>query len=194
MKEYPIIFSTEMVRAILNGTKTQTRRIVKNTPLEWLESGFTPEFVAMKENALSPYGYDGDTLWVRERFAVGGKEGETRFYIYMTDVEAEHMPKWKPSIHMPRAAARIILDVELVWIERLHDISYDDAKAEGIKYVIDKSTGYCGYDYINGGYNLLTDPVSGFRSLWKSINGEESWNKNPWVWVINFKKQENQIE
>lgn len=90
MKESPIIFSTEMVRAIIEGRKTQTRRIVKGTALEWLND-FTPDFVSMKDNYLSPYGYEGDVLWVRERFAIiGGKKGA---HVYMTDVEAEHMPK-----------------------------------------------------------------------------------------------------
>lgn len=189
MKESPIIFTTDMVQAIIEGRKTQTRRIVKGTALNWLND-FTPDFVSMKDNNLSPYGYEGDVLWVRERFAIGGKEGATRFYVYMTDVEAEHMPKWKPSIHMPRSAARIFLDVEEIRIERLHDITQEDAMEEGVKHVIDKITGYCGYDYLSGGYNLMTSPYNGFRSLWKSIHGEESWKENPWVWVIKFSKQD----
>ena len=89
---------------------------------------------------------------------------------------------------MPREACRIILEVTNVRVERLNDITDDDAKVEGIDYVVDKITGYCGYNYLSGGYNLMTTPYHGYRSLWESINGEGSWDKNPWVWVITFRR------
>lgn len=91
---------------------------------------------------------------------------------------------------MPRSAARIFLDVEEIRIERLHDITQEDALEEGVKHVIDKATRYCGYNYMCDEYNLLTTPYNGFRSLWCKLHGEESWKANPWVWVINFKIHE----
>lgn len=91
---------------------------------------------------------------------------------------------------MPRKASRILLEITHIRIEQLQEISYEDAKAEGVKHVIDKITGYCGYNYEHGGYNLMTTPYHGFKSLWRTINGKESWDVNPWVWVVEFKVQE----
>jgi len=163
MSESPILFSAPMVRATRDGRKSQTRRVVQRTALDWLQSaGFTPEYVAARENGLSPYGYAGDRLWVKETFIAYGR-WETRFnekkgrdewhfidmtreceraYQYAADDPnvplAENrgaLPGWhrQPSIFMPRAASRITLEVTDVRIERLNSISEADAIAEGIE-------------------------------------------------------------
>lgn len=131
-----------------------------------------------------PYGQPGDVLWVRETWI---KQDSSYKYL-AENTDWKGIMKFKPSIHMPKAACRLFLQIKSIRVERLQDITEEDAKAEGVKHVIDKITGYCGYDYLTGGYNLMTTPYHGFRSLWKKINGEESWNSNPWVWVITFKQ------
>lgn len=144
MKERPILFSGPMVRALLDGSKTQTRRIVKGKALEWLECfNFTPEFVALPDNAMCPYGQPGDRLWVREAWSTHISEDripprdcsrDVRFY------EADHgaqrgsnprIGKLRPSIHMPRWHSRITVEITEVRVERLQDISEADAEAEG---------------------------------------------------------------
>ncbi len=159
----PILFSAPMVRAILAGSKTQTRRPVKGTAAEWLyEQTFDPEFVAAEENHLCPYGQPGDQLWVRETWML---DGSTREYVYRADPAAERLlVHWRPSIHMPRAASRLMLVVTGVRIERLHAISEADASAEGV------------------------DSRESYRTLWDEINGAGAWDANPWVWVVEFKR------
>lgn len=171
-----------MVRALLEGRKTQTRRIVKRTALKWLND-FSPEYVAMPDNNLCPYGYAGDRLWVREKWrpVVNCKTGAELFDYYADMPEQFHAQhreyKWKPSIHMPRKAAQIFLEVINVRIERLQDITHEDAIAEGVE-----TLGlYPGYEVSSRGK---------YEGLWNSINGNESWEQNPWVWVIEFKKIE----
>lgn len=176
MKERPILFSAPMVRAILDGRKTQTRRVVKGEALRWLNDGFTPKFVADYQNRLCPYGKPGDHLWVRETFHT--VDGHSAFY----RADYEHNPKgdkehgivWTPSIHMPRWASRISLKIIGVRVERLQDISEKDAWAEGCEGFDDDvsggKSGYCEY-----------------AELWEEINGKGSWDANPWVWVIKFK-------
>jgi len=175
VKERPILFSTDMVRAILAGRKTQTRRIIKPRNNHSIFVGWDDEFVLNDENkewTLSecPYGYPGDRLWVRETWAkqLSGK------YIYRADHQNWELADytatgaWRPSIHMPRAACRILLQITHIRVERLHDISADDARAEG-----------------------CTDPgpiaIGEYQTLWEKINGPESWALNPWVWAITFK-------
>lgn len=174
MKERPILFSAPMVRAILDGSKTQTRRVLKGTSLKWTEN-FSPEFIADKDNFLCPYGFEGDQIWVCEAFAPGGEyyTGKVDGVIYRADFKdggAVHNLKiWKPSIHMPRAASRIDLLIKSVRIERLQDISPEDAMAEGVEDCI------------------CTDgPLCNFIDLWQKING--NWDENPWVWVVEFER------
>ncbi len=189
MKDRPILMSAPMVRAILDGTKTQTRRPVKSLALEWLQPGmFTPEYVAMPENGLCPYGQPGDQLYVRETWARDDEDGAL---FYRADVgtgnEADDWQRniddgasgyrWKPSIHMPRAASRITLEVTAVRVERLQDISEADAIAEGIPR--------------GGPENPDGIEKREYRALWERINGPGSWEANPWVWVIEFKRLEN---
>ena len=208
MKENQIIFSTPMVQAILEGRKTMTRRIVKcYTRSETHPIHQTANWHL--ENKTCPYGQPGDVLWVREKFArTDGKYEPEITYSYFADSfhwsffpdihsygETScqwHDPDlakevaWKPSIHMPKSAARIWLQVKEIRVERLQDISEDNARREGVKFA--KSTmGNCYHDYETGGYNIMTSAYSSFRSLWRKINGRVSWDANPWVWVIEFK-------
>jgi len=180
MKERPILMSAPMVRALLAGTKTQTRRVVKGRALDWLnESGFSPSFVAHPENHLCPYGAPGDRLWVRETWAQNENQlSETSMdtsIVFRADGEARALDNgcekaWRPSIHMPRWASRITLEINDVRVERLQEISEADALAEGITH------------------STLNDPRVEYRWLWESINGHGSWDANPWVWPITFRR------
>ena len=182
-RERPILFSAPMVRAILDGTKTQTRRAVKGWALEWLQPGmFTPEYVAMPENGACPYGKLGDRLWVRESGCIaldksawmfsdrGGKLGPT------APKDSKHWCRtWKscPSIHQPRWASRITLEVTGLRVEHLQEISRGDAMAEG-----------CPFPNMAQG----EDPRQWYATLWDQINGVGSWDANPWVWVVEFRR------
>lgn len=208
MNESPILFSAPMVRAVLDGRKTQTRRVVQRTALDWLKpDGFTPEYVAARENGLSPYGYAGDRLWVKETFVAYGR-WETRFsekkgrdewhFVDMTlETGREYRfggdlrnarrdsirPTWwrRPSIFMPRVASRITLEVTGVRIERLNSISEADAIAEGIE------SGFDGY-HVDGGQHFHAGAARmSYASLWDSLNAERGfgWDMNPWVWVVS---------
>lgn len=175
MKERPIIFNEAMVRAILDGRKTQTRRIVKHQPLE----GVAPDSSWIRPCDV------GDRLWVREKWAQSSF-GQTSLTFYGADREHDppHIAKcarWQPSIHMPRAASRITLEVTGVRVERLQDISEGDAIAEG-----------CSIDGESpSGLYVANNARSAFCRLWQSIYGPDSWNQNPWVWVIDFRVIEN---
>lgn len=192
MKERPILFSGPMVRALLDGTKTQTRRIAKskwsNCHLELVDGVL--EVVNTKEpeartELICPYGQPGDRLWVRESFCPiypqnpnynGGQPIEhdyaaTYVHGYRLGDSLGLKKTWKPSIHMPRAASRITLEITGVRVERLQDISEADALAEGIAQHPD-------------------GPWHAYRSLWTLINGLGSWDANPWVWVVQFNRVE----
>lgn len=190
-KEKPILFSGDMIRAILNGRKTQTRRIVKNaycgatetthnstkSVWYWWNEGLVDSF-------RCPYGEPGHQLWVRETFHTYAKTAEdwilpTTGIYYRADEEQDPtLYKWKPSIHMPRWASRIQLKITDVHIERLQDISEVDAREEGVTVPVGDPTMY---DTIYTDY---------FRVLWDSINEKRGhgWITNPWVWVIDFKR------
>ncbi|HHH0152095.1 TPA: hypothetical protein ACPZOA_003947 [Yersinia enterocolitica] len=203
MNEKPILFNAEMVNAILSGRKTQTRRIMKVQPAEcnhthWPEYP-NPEWklydrgwncavcgngVSLTERDVTgiicPLGKPGDRLWVREAFAAGLCTESTLAYraTHKTEDLEEgwgETIKWTPSIHMPRWASRINLLITGVRVERLQDISDADASAEGCK-ISSMQSGEC-----------LSDM---FARLCKSIYGDESWQANPWVWVINFERME----
>ncbi len=188
MKESPVIFSTPMILAILDGRKTQTRRIVKGFARTLCAPDmFTQKYVAMPENGFCPYGYAGDTLWVRETFCQDTSDGKSHFWVYKADCPDYPMGSstWKPSIHMPRAAARIFLEITALRIEPLQDISREDAIAEGV-FDSDAFEGYC---TDNDGRNFhASDPRISFCKLWCIIHSPESWDENPFVWVIDFKK------
>lgn len=185
MKEIPILFSTDMVRALLAGRKTMTRRIVKmyatsdNNPLRqnatWLQ-----------ENKTCPYGVPGDVLWVRESFCPGYFDGGKNAYkADWNAIAAEYVnkPKWKPSIHMPKEVCRLFLKVKFVRVERLQDISTKDCIEEGILNETNHPYGFKIY-----GTKTTGGTGASFKSFWNSINGQHSWDENPWVWVIEFER------
>ena len=202
-KYKPILFSTEMVKAILEGRKAQTRRMIKPQPKEGIitpafdfKKGFYASKIKIEENPdrfeitklFKPKYQTGDILWVRESFAKPPIYAFGVKYIYKAGFN-ESICGWKPSIHMPKEAARIFLEVTNVRVERLQDISEEDAIAEGTPIVnIDKLTRKPMYKSINNTGRYSSDLArEGFKILWKSINGEDSWNANPWVWVYEFK-------
>ena len=224
MKERPILFSGPMVRALLSGSKTQTRRVVKPQPTEFvggpgvtLRDGSPAPLVPLDDSVepygreiVCPYGQPGDRLWVRETFFAFGR-WETRFsttkgrdewhFVDMT-MEAGHQyaypanghriasyrrtagvtPTWwkRPAIFMPRWASRITLEVTSVRVERLQDISEADALAEGVTDDGSLVTDLAGND--RGG------AFAAFATLWEVINGADSWDDNPWVWVVEFRR------
>lgn len=186
-RERPILMNAAMVRAVLNGTKTQTRRIA---PLllpgdkNYIFAGSVEEWVR-KRSLQCPYGQIGDRLWVREAFCYPNGQNKIAWYRADSPWANDALVKWKPSIHMPRQASRITLEIVNVRVERLQDISEADAIAEG-----------CHQDSrMNGAWTADGDtftskddgPVRAYRMLWESINGKGSWAANPWVWVIELK-------
>ena len=192
MKERPILFSGEMVRAILDGKKTQTRRVVKD--LQWAESPVKVAHIGKRvgtPEALCPYGQPGDHLWCRETW---GHNGSLNCPIHYRADEPEWKneslnpnAKWHPSIHMPRWASRILLEIVAVRVERLQEISDSDALAEGVTIREDARIAA----HIAG--SPETPAIMEYWHLWESINGSKpgkSWQDNPWVWVIEFKRVE----
>ena len=190
MKERPILFSAPMVRALLAGTKTQTRRTCNHPGLKDLSyivncgDGWWGDEEGDFQ-ARCPYGQPGDRLWVREAFAIVPRtayrcsEGVQQTLrpdddhdaaIYREGwVRSKGGFRWRPSIHMPRWASHITLEVTGVRVERLQDISEADAISEGTPFPC-------------GGW------VGGYQKLWESIHGPGSWDLNPWVWVVEFKR------
>ena len=234
MRELPILFSAPMVRAILEGRKTVTRRIVKPQPPaghSW--AGWCVASTCRKEEgdavwsggdqsirltaphrARCPYGQPGDRLWVREAWQPDPPaddeawDDHTDSYVTWSGCGSridgvpsalrtpEHCIyregwdgfalKWRPGIHMPRWASRITLEVTGVRVERLQDISDDQALAEGIDN--DMCRASIGNAPLKGGYL----PTCAFSYLWEQINGAGSWDANPWVWVVEFKHIEQE--
>lgn len=251
MRERPILFSAPMVRALLNGSKTQTRRIVKPDVASILDDAFLyadrdhiaglsadpAKFLALK----SPF--DVDRLWVRETWAYNGQasrntgpkdkrregyasyaadgakvthyfgdgpmltcptqtlptqredEDEWEFISRKDEYISRYFRRWRPSIHMPRWASRIALEVTKVRVERLDAITDADASAEGIQRVhgfdVPAAMGQLPegtWSYPNEENLWWTNPVSAYRALWTSIHGPGSWAINPWVWVVEFKR------
>ncbi|EMM8869491.1 hypothetical protein AB9K36_18240 [Klebsiella michiganensis] len=198
MIERGMIFNAEMVRAILDGRKTQTRRIVKLQPDEDGLAKVTngPWVDTSERNYRCPFGDVGDRIWVRETWAEAGASAPN-LKLYRANYP-EHLPshyenvppaneiRWTPSIHMPRWASRILLETTDVRVERLNAISERDAQAEGVG----KLRGGYWQHYQPGWTQHQLSARGSFVTLWKSIYGEESWNFNPWVWVIEFKRIE----
>lgn len=188
--ERPMLFNGDMVRAILEGRKTQTRREVKlskhysNCHLEIENKNLmvvnTQDQEARKE-IYCPYGSVGDQLWVRETFGLLGDEAKHVLHYRATHYRDGKNMGWKPSIHMPRWASRIQLEITGIRVERLNDCSESDAKAEGVKPDNETSK-----DVMDGIVPQLQHKEPYMR-LWEKINGAGSWAANPWVWVIEFK-------
>lgn len=211
MAERPILFSAPMVRAILAGTKTQTRRIVKPQPVQddhgfWSSDGKSHcgsvELWAEHVAAHCPYGQPGDRLWVREsgwerpertpKMMREGADTWPRFAYAAddwSDDDRADFRRWgfkvRPSIHMPRWASRILLEITAIRVERLNDISEADAREEGIT---DGGCTECGNPEPCWCHNPSPDPCDAYCHLWEQINGPDSWSANPWVWVVEFRK------
>jgi hypothetical protein len=214
MKEHPILFKPDMVAAILDGRKTQTRRILKPQPTSGIV--FTEDLLKKGKYSI------GDLLWVRETFAPyirgDGQDGYDPFIRYMADereieVSIDNIEiwdkleekgyHWRPSIHMHKVFCRLWLKVKNIRAERLQDITEEDAKAEGIqafKYGVEygpehESIGYGTERLALGAMDCTAK--NAFRFLWDSINGKPrkdgtdiSWKANPWLWVISFEQTE----
>lgn len=219
MKERGMIFNGEMVRAILDGRKTQTRR-----PIKWKQTRFTEigeredgskwPWSEDAEHAFDfwhpcPFGSVGDRIWVRETFQGplfdfdlmdsyckdSTPFEKSEFCVYKADgvpapefydADDELHCCWRPSIHMPRWASRILLEITDVRVERLNSIHDVDAMREGIQNLTTCSHS----DFGIPGVVNAQHPVRAFQLLWESIYGADSWRTNPWVWVIEFKRVE----
>ncbi|HHT0503885.1 TPA: hypothetical protein ACTW6W_004914 [Raoultella ornithinolytica] len=248
MKERGMIFNGEMVRALLDGRKTQTRRIMKVQPSEdftpmnmaletdykarWYTPGIVDKdgylqpaskevFGVSNENEgySCPFGAVGDRIWVREAFRVHSRATDVATLVYKASernswTEQTHRvpvavcnkpatpEKWTPSLHMPRWASRILLEITDVRVERLNAISEEDAQREGVHTEVwDQTVVARNYPARDEFFQFWSEDMphyvemnqlyqSSFRSLWASIYGSDSWNANPWVWVIEFKRVE----
>lgn len=200
MKERPILFSSEMVRAILDGRKTQTRRVFNPQPIAdglyyeykdipWLKTGDPFPFIGH----LCPYGTHNDLLWVRETWRAVELDNGSDGILYKADnhfksiensqaaadlwcdayADRKHGNKWRPSIFMPRWASRILLEVTDVRVERVQDINDEDAKAEGASISETRTMTH------RGAFNILWDRINAHRGY--------SWESDPWVWAISFR-------
>lgn len=184
-----------MVQAIIAGRKTMTRRKLKvkgckpfsPKPEEW-----TISEIEKWNEGYFPYGQVGDVLWVRETFKPADIPEETGLYEFKASLQDPNAVWnkgiWKPSIHMPKAAARIWLKITNVKVERLRDISQEDAKAEGIKFsnLFNEWGGVVPHPNVPDHFRWYSNPVDAFNNLWISINGADSFKANPWVWAIEF--------
>lgn len=229
MKERPVIFNAEMVRAILSGSKTQTRRVIVNVgadnciPLQKqskTKDGIYTHVMDAPVYGLCPFGQPGDRLWVRETWSDVNLEGapalayraddevydlmedeslldedgafnyqdprvsKYHFAAWYSDLISGIEGNWRPAIHMPRWASRITLEITGVRVERLNTISEEDARAEGVE----KMHGGFWRHYQPGWTQHQLSARGSFVTLWKSIYGEESWNSNQWVWVVEFRR------
>jgi len=210
MKEKPILFSAPMVRAILEGSKTQTRRVVKPNPihdcgLSNIENTNLWSYTLCDQDWKCPYGTPGDRLWVRETWGYADHPGCVKDEIlYRADESTEFAnqcePKkdryrWKPSIHMFRKDSRIDLLIKDIRVERLQDITEEDAGAEGVEEFTKDGVGFkyglggWHWSYKTGEPYMCRTRKIAFENLWDSINGKKHpWDSNPWLWVVEFKK------
>lgn len=219
MTERGMIFNGEMVRAILDGRKTQTRRLMKiqpkpcnhsnwpeHSPITQWKSDSTGWYCGVCANGISidhrqrakaivcPFGAIGDRIWVRETWAEAGA-GAPELKLYRANYPAhvpphyENVPpveeiRWTPSIHMPRWASRILLEITDVRVERLNSISQADAIAEGAP------PSHPSIDAVSRQFGFPDFSRSWFGQTWQSIYGDDSWKANPWVWAITFRRIE----
>ena len=206
MVEKPIIFSTEMVRAILEGRKNQTRRVIKDVDItnsfDVDVDGSVYAYCcpatgdSFKPWEIAPW-EKGDILWVRETWCKNENPNSPNYggYEYYADYEGAHcqsLIKWRSPIHMPRKAARIFLKVKNIRVERLQDITEDDAEAEGaIAWICQQHNNGTWIDNAMRGA-ACAKPKRAFALLWNSIHEKRGfgWDQNPWVWVIEFEKVE----
>lgn len=220
MKERPILMNGAMVRATMAGIKSQTRRVMKRQPeypIVIAGDPHTNRYQIEGGEALTlavllrecPYGQPGDRLWVRETWRTDATldgRAPSDFAGWPVKYEADgavlghgaHFGntdgKTRVSIHMPRWASRILLEIVSVRVERLNDCSAADARAEGLisyehfwrecEYPLPDIA----YEPFKDGPTRYSDPVQAYQALWESINGAGSWAANPWVWVVEFKR------
>lgn len=214
MRERPILFSGPMVRAILAGTKTQTRRVVKPQPAMYEPGQCTDVSDMIADALICPYGRPGDRLWVREsthrRPMLNPLTGEPLADTYdggaysadgadvLTpdgfDLAWWYSRKSCPSIHMPRSACRLVLEITGVRVERLQAMTLDDLCEEGIGELLEDPDSVPGRAFSHaehaaiGGVPMTHIPeMYGFAALWDSLNGPGAWKANPWVWVVEFR-------
>lgn len=201
-KPRPILFRPEMVRAILAGRKTVTRRPIRflhDGPVTAMREHVAPhrdsppgdvswsaehehgkrgrvDVVVVEQGIRCPYGQVGDRLWVRETWGIElaeRREGAAGEVVYRTVYRADNPSwggKWRPSIHMPRKACRLVLEIVSVRAERLQDITEEDAINEGMNY-----------------YLSFRNRRAAFAHKWNEIHGQGAWESNPWVWRLEFK-------
>ncbi|HID1059785.1 TPA: hypothetical protein ACXDFA_004240 [Enterobacter roggenkampii] len=210
MTERGMIFNGEMVRAILDGRKTQTRRIMKNQPAG--DYPDTPALIRSVDGGFQwyghygessifncPFGAVGDRIWVRETWAEAGASAPD-LKLYRANYPAhvpthyENVPpaedvRWTPSIHMPRWASRITLEITGVRVEQLKSISEDEARSEGGARLRE---GFWKH-YQPGWTQHQLSARGSFATLWDSIYGSGEWDRNPWVWVLEFKRIEGDL-
>lgn len=209
IKERPILFSGPMVRSILEGRKTVTRRIAKPVKHPDLGNIYTPGALVLENepqhviDRACPYGQPGDRLWVRESlrldpeyghyYAAGGRHGETVYLCSLFDDEDKQtgpsydglLPERSvPSIHLHRRYSRILLEITAVRVERLQDISGDQSEAEGVDAAMCRQF----LETSPSRHECKEAVIHGFSGLWASINGSDNWAANPWVWVVEFKR------
>jgi hypothetical protein len=202
----PILFSAPMIRALLAGTKTQTRRALKCQPIDIIPMPKAPdrEWVILEQREPEPkgkvvrcrFGAPGDVLWCRETWARNANQLSDTYIetstVYRADGEQRALDNglelpWRPSIHMPRWASRLTLRITDVRVQRLQEISEADAMAEGIQKIGTRweANGIC------------ATPVSAcdaYRALWEYINGAGSWAANPWVWCVSFSVEKRNVD
>lgn len=179
-KERPILYQGAMVRAVLSKMKRQTRRVIKGlhpdcktARLDGIDWKFYDQFDRLTQAMRCRYGVPGDRLWVREAWSPGAADHDAAHVLYRCDFpDGQLSIKFKPSIHMPRWASRILLEITEVRVERLQDISRGDAMDEG-------------YPFPNMAQG--DDPRQWYAELWDQINGAGAWEANPWVWAVTFK-------
>ena len=212
IKERPILFSAPMVRAILEGRKTVTRRSIKVQPhidasgnfcvgsSNYGQDGYGKPVTKHFVNGCCPFGKPGDRLWARETWYCDHFEVQKGPYLQPADMHdldqsredgelvyaadgltpyEQEQPTWKPSIHMPRWASRILLEITDVRVERLQDISRADIRAEGLECPPELAS-----DDVSPNYRDWYPAA--WRELWESTGGD--WKANPWVWVVGFKR------
>ena len=202
----PILFNTEMVHAILEGRKTVTRRTIKPQPTHEQPDSLKGSSMWWGNKMFLPPYQTGDVLWVRETWAHIDFAGEYgNGYVFKASDNGQHWEenaydwKWHPSIHMPKAAARIFLKVKSVKAERLWEMTVEDALSEGVaRHGLYNEQCYAGGCY-NGDFEtsckVCEVPINGFEKLWNSTIkpadlDRYGWNANPWVWVISFERTE----
>lgn len=226
MKDKPIIMSAPMLRCLMEGKKTQTRRIMKpwfgkkhptlnlkehgdsninysgrfDDPGSWgypyAEDGAADIAIGDSywANMFCPYGSVGDLIWVRENFCKNEMGGDPAVF-YAADgykkFPSLRKLKWKPSIHMPRHSSRLTLEITAVRVERLQGISTQDAAAEGLRMC---SNGYWWHSEPESQFWAAMNPIQAYEFLWGDIHGYESWQANPWVWVLDFKVHKQNID